>query len=414
MTMHDDGKRYDTAPIPAGKHAVRDRRKGEGGQFRERRVPRWVYRVIAILAVAALAVLGWYNRANLTPENVLQWVKTSVVGMGVGDGFPKTFSGSTVEPKNFLSEGKNIVFASDTALTVCNSTGKELLSSQHSYADPAVCASGMRVLLYNLGGQEASVETVGGGTVKLSVGQNVLGAALAPNGRSAVVSAADGYCGKMTAYDAAGKVLSYYWFSDYYPTAVALSPDGTKAAVTGVTAQDGVLASAVYVIPLGSGQPVQPAAVCTGNMLAGVFWDTGSTVIAVGNTGAVFLNTASGAKKEYSFGGMQVTAYSSDAGRLALGLMPYEGSRNQKFVVLNSSGSEIYTAVVPEEIRSVSLFGQTAAALADGKLYAASLSSPSSAAKESSAGSDSCAVALKDESSAYILGISEVRLVNIG
>lgn len=414
MTMRDDGRRYDTASIPAGKHAVRGEKREGGDRFRERRVPRWVYRVIAILAAAALGVLGWYNRANLAPENVLQWVKTSVVGLGVGDGFPKTFSGSTVEPKNFLSEGKNVVFASDTALTVCNSTGKELLDSQHSYADPAVCASGVRVLLYNLGGQEASIDTVGGGTVKLSVGQSVLGAALAANGRSAVVSAADGYCGMLTAYDASGKVLSYYWFSDYYPTAVALSPDGTKAAVTGVSAKDGALVSAVYLISLGSGKTVQPAAVCASDMLGDVRWDTERTVVAVGSTGAVFLDALSGAKKEYGFGGMKATAWCADGGRLAVGLTPYEGSRNQRFVVLNSSGNEIYTAELTGKIRSVSLFGQTAAALADGKLYCGSLSSPASAARERDAGSDACAVALKDESSAYILGISEVRLVNIG
>ena len=413
MLMRDDGRRYDTAPISAGKHTVPGEKRERTDRFRERRVPRWIYRIIAILAVAALAVLGWYNRANLTPENVLQWVKSSVVGMGIGDGYPKTFSGSTVAPRNFLSDGKNIVFASDTALTVCNPTGKELLNVQHSYAAPVIRTSGVRVLLYNLGGKDAMVETVGGGTVKLSVGQNILGGALASNGRSAIVSSADGYCGMLTAYDTSGKVLSYYWFSDYYPTAVALSPDGTKAAVTGVSAKEGDLVSAVYLISLDSGKTMQPATVCTGNMLSDVFWDADRTVAAVGDTGAVFLDAFSGTKTDYGFDGSQLTAYSSDGGRLALGLMPYEGSQNQKFVVLGSSGNAVYTGKFSEKIRSVSLFGQTAAALSDGRAYFASLSSPSAAARECDAGSDSCAVALKDESSAYILGISEVRLVNI-
>lgn len=411
--MHDDGKRFDTAPIPTGRHSVPEGKKERPDRFRERRVPRWVYRIIAILAVAALAVLAWYNRANLTPANVIQWAKTSVVGIGTGDGYPMTFSGSTVAPRNFLCTEKNIVFASDTALTICSPTGKQLLSAQHSYANPAVCASGTRVLLYNIGGKDAMVQTVGGGTVKISVGQNILGGALAANGRSAIVSAADGYCGMLTAYDAAGKVLSYYWFSDYYPTAVALSPDGTKAAVTGVSAKDGGLVSAIYLISLSSEKTVQPAAICSGNMLSDVFWDTDRMVTAVGDTGAVFLDTVSGTKTDYSFNGARLTAYCSDSGRLALGLMPYEGSRNQKLVVLSPSGNVAYTAKFNEKILSVSLFGQAVAALSDGKAYFGSLSSPSSPAQECDAGSDSCAVALKDESSAYVLGISEVRFVNI-
>ncbi len=413
MTMRDDGHRYDTAPIPAGKHAVPEAKRERPDRFRERRVPRWIYRVIAILAVAALAVLGWYNRTNLEPENVLQWIKTSVVGLGVGDGYPMTFSGSTVAPRNFLCEGKNVVFASDTALSVCSPSGKELLNAQHSYAEPAVCASGVRVLLCNVGGKEAEVETVGGGTVKLSVGQNILGGTLAANGKTAVISAADGYCGMMTAYDAVGKVLSYYWFSDYYPTAVALSPDGTKAAVTGVSAKEGSLVSAVYLIPLAGGKTVRPSVTSDGNLLSGVFWDTDRTVAAVGDTGAVFLDAFSGTKTEYGFGGSQLTAYCGNGGRLALALMPYEGSRSQKLAVVGPAGNELYTAKFSEKIRSVSLFGGTVAALSGGRAYFGSLSSPSSAARECDAGSDASAVTLKDESSAYVLGISEVRLVNI-
>lgn len=412
MLMRDDGHRYDTSPIPVRKHAVPEEKRNRPDRFRERRVPRWIYRIIAILAVSALAVLGWYNRANLQPENVLQWIKTSVVGMGIGDSYPKTFSGSSVAPGNFLCDDKNIVFASDTALTVCNTTGKELLNVQHSYAGPAVRASGVRVLLYNLGGKDAEVETVGGGAVKLTVQQNILGGALAANGRSALISAADGYCGMLTAFDASGKALSYYWFSNYYPTAIALSPDGTKAAVTGVSAKDGGLVSAVYLISLDSGKTVQPETVCDGNLLSDVFWDTDRTVAAVGSTGAVFLDTFSGTKTDYGFAGSQLTAYCSDGGRLALGLMPYEGSQNQKLVVLDKSGNAVYTAKFSEKIRSVSLFGQTAAALSDGKVYFSTLSTASGSAHACDAGSDSCAVALKDESSAYVLGISEVRLLN--
>ena len=414
MRMNDDEHRYDTGSGPVRKHALQEG-KGEGtDHFRERRVPRWVYRVILVLFLAALAVLAWFNRANLTPENVVDWVKTSVVGMGVGDGYPKNFSGSTVAAGNFACSGKNIVYTSDTALTVCNTTGKELLSMQHSYSSPVMRLSGVRMLLCGLGGKSAEVVTTGSGsTVPLTAGQNILGGALAPNGHSALISAADGYCGMLTAFDASGKVLSYYWFSDYYPTAVALSPDGTKAAVTGVSAKEGELVSAVYLISLASGKTVRPETVCTGNMLNAVFWDTDSTIEAVGDTGAVLLNAATSRKTEYSFNGAQLTAFCSEGGRLAFGLAPYAGSPDSRIVVLSPSGSEAYSGKLSGKILSVSLSGQTAAALTAGKLYFCSLAS-SAAPRTSNVGSDACAVALKDESSAYVLGISTVSLVNRG
>jgi len=258
--MRKDGRRYDTQPIPIRKHALLDPKeeKKEFERLREHRVPRWVYRVIAILAVAAIAVLAWFNRTNLAPENVLQWVRTSIVGMGVGDGYPKAISGSNVGARNFLCSGSNIVYASDTSLTVCNTTAKEILSTQHSYSNPLMQVNGIRILLCSIGGKNAQMFTTGGDTVELTTDQNILGAALTAKGRTALITAADGYCGKLTVYDASGKVISHYWFADYFPTAVALNPEGTKAAVTGVSSQEGEIVSAVYIIPLDSDKPVKP------------------------------------------------------------------------------------------------------------------------------------------------------------
>lgn len=410
--MREDQHRYDTAPVNIGKHQMPERKKRLPFQFHERLVPRWVYRVILILVICALAVLGWYNRANLSPENALQWVESHVVGLGIGDGFPQKLSGSSVAPKNFVSSDKNVIVASDTALVVYNSTARQLLNQQHSYGTPVLRVNGSRTMMYNLGGKSCEIEAVNGNSpLKLNTTQNILGGALASNGCSALLTEADGYCGMLTSYTASGKVISYYWFSDYYPTAVALNSDGTKAAVTGVSAKNGELVSAVYVIDLNSGKTVRPAAIFSGNMMSAVFWDAGSLVAAVGDTGASILNPSSGAKTDVSYNGSKLTCYCSDSGRLALGLAPYEGSPNQKLLVLDKFGNSIFTKQIEGKIQSISLFGQTAAALSDGKVYFENLSSASNGSVQN-AGDDASAIALKDEGSAYVLGISEIRLVN--
>lgn len=409
--MNSREHRFDTMPVEVGKHLVPEEKRPREG-FREHRVPRWIYRVALILALCALGVLGWYNRENLAPENAWQWLKSNIVGVGIGDGFPRTFSGSTVEPGNFLSLNKNVVFASDTSLALYNPTGKELLNIQHSYSSPVLRAGGAHLMLYNLGGKNCMLETAGGDSLKPSIDQNILGGAVAANGRSALITEADGYCGKLTAYDSSAQVVSRYWFSDYYPTAVALNPSGTKAAVTGVSAKEGNLVSAVYIIDLTSGKIVQPAAVCSGNLLSVAFWETESSVAAIGDTGAVFLDLSSGLKRDFDFDGSQLTAFCADGGRVALGLMPYEGSEDQSFLVLDASGGKIFSKRFSGKILSVSLSGQTAAVLSKGKVSFFSLASADDSGKTEDAGDDACAVALKDESSAYVLGISEVRCVN--
>ena len=79
--------------------------------------------------------------------------------------------------------------------------------------------------------------------------------------------------------------------------------------------------------------------------------------------------------------------------------------------VIDASANEIYTGQLSGKILSVSLSGQTAAALTAGKLWFCPLSSTETTSA-ADAGGDACAVALKDGDSAYLLGISSVRLVN--
>ncbi len=133
---------------------------------------------------------------------------------------------------------------------------------------------------------------------------------------------------------------------------------------------------------------------------------------AVGDTGVFFLNPYSGAKHEYSYSGAKLTAFCADDGRVAVGLMPYENSENQKFLVLNSSGEPVLSRQITGKIRSVSVLGQTAAVLAGGKVTFFSLAAAGDTVNSRNAGNDAYSVALLDESSAYVLGISEVRLVS--
>lgn len=410
--MSRDEHRYDTAELPSVRHGEPEQRKPHK-RFREHRVPRWVYRIILILLACVLAMLAWFNRQNLTPSNVLDWVRERVVGMGVGDGYPYAIAGSNVSKMNFITSDKNLIFASDTALTELNSTSLELMNRQHSFSNPVLSVQGSRMLLYNLGGKGCEVESVGKTVTKFSAPGNLLGGSLSADGSYALISEADGYCGLLTAYTPDGKVRSRYWFSDYYPSSVALSPDGTRAAVTGVNTKNGELTSVVYLLDLNNEKAASPFAECADNLLLSVNWDgDSSTVTAVGDRAAVTINADKRTKSDYSYNGRQLTAYSFNTGRVVLGLSSLDGSESSQLVLLDRSGSPARTATLERTAESVSIYGQSFAALSGGKISFFSLSG-SSDARTADAGSDARAVALRDESSAYVLGVSEIRLVSV-
>ncbi|MCY1713772.1 DUF5711 family protein [Caproiciproducens galactitolivorans] len=406
--MGDTGQRFDTVEIDTAKHHPEGKRRRDRRSRREPRIPRWVYKIIVILILCVVSMLVWFNRSNLTPDNVVDWVHDSVVGMGIGDGFPSKIVGNAVAVGNFKSVNKEIYVASDTALTVLNSTAKVASSRQHSYPQPVMKVNGNRTLIYNLGGKGYQIESQSGTLVKTAVQQNILAGALAGNGRYALITEADGYLGCMTAYDSNNKAVFRYWFSDYYPTAVALNRDGTRAAVAAVTAKDGGMSSAVYLFDLGENKTVSPAAVYSENMMLDISWSDKDTVSAVGDRLTSVINAGSRTKSDYDYQGMQLKAYCMDNGRTALGLSAFGSAQSGRLVVLNASGGVTANTTIAQDPVSVSLYGDAAAVLSQGKVlfYSAATGSP---AGSCSAGSDARAIALRDETSVYILGVSEIR-----
>lgn len=406
------GERYNTAEIDLAKYREqkeRPRRRNRGRKAG--RVPRWVYRVILILALTFAALLVWFNRANLTPENVLEWAQTQIVGLGGGDGFPYKITGNMVSSVNFKSVNRDLYLLRDTELTVLSPSAKEMLSRQHSFSKPVMKLSGQRTLIYNLGGKGYQIESQSKTPAKGNTDRDLLCGAIAANGRYALVTQADGYYGRLTAYLPDNKELFHYWFSEYYPTAAALNPGGTQAIVTGASAKDGGLVSAVYLLDFGNSKTVSPIAEYSENMFLDAACFSDGTTIAVGDRMTAVLHPNTGGKSGFDYSGQQLTAYDMNDGKTALGLAPYRNAPNSKLVVLDRTGAAAVSVPLTGNIQSVSLFGDTVAALAGGKV--AFYSASTGAAQGScAAGGDARAIALSSETSVYILGVSEVRFAS--
>lgn len=399
--MDQDGSLQEGNP-----HTRRRRKKS-----RVFHIPRWVYRVIIILILSVLALLIWFNRENLTPRNIVEWVQTQVVGMGVGDGYPAKIAGSTVSPGNFASVNKDAVYVSDTRLTVLNSTAKELVSRQHSYSSPVMRTAGTRVLIYNLGGTGYQIESHSKTDAVKSAKNNILAGDIASNGKYALVTEEKGYCSMLAVYLADHTEQYRFEFADYYVTDISLNRDGTKAAVAGISAKGGAMASAVYLFDFS--QPKETAKFTYEEcLMLGVSYSGDGSVLAVGDSLASVIKPGGKEKVDYSYGSQRLTDYAADNGRLALALTPYANSASGTLVLLDNMGKELHSIKCSAKIESVSLFGDTAAVLTGSTVQGYSVTTGLGTGS-CGAGNDAKAVALHDESSVYLLGVNEVRLAEL-
>lgn len=147
-------------------------------------------------------------------------------------------------------------------------------------------------------------------------------------------------------------------------------------------------------------------------MMFSVTYCDNGTIVAVGDKGASIIKESSSQKTDYSYEGQQLCSYTVDTGRTVLALSPYENSTQCKLTVLDNTGKATTSINVNGRIKSVTLFSDTVAALAGDKVYAFSAASGRSIGT-CNAGGDATAIALHNESSAYVLGVSEIRLATI-
>lgn len=379
-------------------------------QKKARQVPKALYRVAVVLLVLVLGLAIWVNRANLTPQNIWNWIQVQITGTGEGDGYPVAITGSSVSEGNFLSAEGNAVALSDTALTILGPSGQELFSQRHSYNQPILKSASGQYLLYN---QNSTGYMVVSGTqlhLESSTEQDILAGAIAPNGRFALATQGADGATDVTVYLATGEEQFTYSFAQDYVTALALNADGTWAMVCSVRAQGGQLVSKVTVFDLNSPTPAAEFE-SQDNLLLAAYWGENGMLYAVGDSALLRARSGELSFSEYGYQGRTPTAFQFNGGQCYLSLSAYEHAGACTLLVFRGL-EEPVQAQAEERIVSLSVSGGTVGALLDQQLVLFDAATGQELAR-AEAGSDAKSIALSSESSAYVLGVSEIRRLQV-
>lgn len=422
ITDEDDDKENDKYVQQSEIRYEKRRARRQKQNKREIKISRWFYYIIGLLLVAALGALIFVGLRSCSTEEVTDWYNTTTKGQGIGDGFPAQIVGNNISVGNFFSVNKDVVAVSDTALLRLNTTAKVQLNHQHSYNRPILKVAGDKMMVYNLGSTGYSIETNEKIIRKTDAANNIMAADIAENGRYALVTDSTGYPSQMTVYLENDQEQYKYSFSGYYVTGIALNHDATGAAVTAISAENGGIISAVYLFDF---TKETPTAVLTypDTLITGVEYSDNGTVVAVGDNMASVIHSSTGAKVDYAYQNRQLSGYSIHGDYAALALEPYDSASTNQIVILDSAGNVFASLDTTEKAISISLLGDTVATLHQGKVMAYSVNAMRNqdtsagtavtAFSAQDAGSDAKALALCDESSAYVLGISEIRYLRL-
>lgn len=379
-------------------------------RLKKMRAPKAVYRVVVILILLILALAFWLNRDKLTLENIATWVKLQFVGAGQGDGFPVPITGSSVSASNFTAYNGDAMVLSDTALTMVDPSGKTQLSLRHSLNQPAMRSVRGQTLLYNQGSTAylllSGTETKVRGTAE----REILSGVVAPNGRYALgVQGADG-ASELNVYQKDGTLQYTYAFAKDYITAITMNYDGVYGAVCTVRTERGELVSKVTVFDFNQPEPIASYET-RDNLLLDAYWTESGDLYAVGESALLMAKSTDYAFTEYSYNGRQLTAYRLDQNRAFLSISAHEHAGACTLLVFRGNGDPVRIES-PERIVSLSASGGTVGALVDTELVFYDYSTGVEQGRVDG-GSDAKSIALGSERKAYVLGVSEIRMVEI-
>ncbi len=369
---------------------------------------------IVIVLLLALCVLLFANRDRLTFSNIKNWVEYGILNVDSQERFPLSTDGAVINNGNFTRVDSNLVFASDTQFVTLNSYGRTIYSTQQTYSNPVlVTASDCDLsLVYNLGGTEFSINTIDSNVYTGEVEDNILVADVSKSGTYALVTEKDGYLCKLYVYSEDNKQIYAYSFADYYITSVSLDSDGDTAVLSGVSAHDGTQISAIYVLDFTKEEPVIFEEF-NNNIIYYLDHLTDNYVCIIGANATYTLNIRTKVFNTTNYDGKTLTAFdiNTDTNNFVLSLSRSGDGRKCDIYTFSTSGVHKNTIATDLVITSISTYKNRVAALSGDIVYL--YSKDGLAISENDAGLDPHAVVLYSTTDAYVLGVSEIRRLDL-
>lgn len=243
-----------------------------------------------------------------------------------------------------------------------------------------------------------------------STSQDILTGAIAPNGRFALATQGQDGATDLTVYLSTGEKQFTYQFARDYILSLALNADGTYGMVCTVRSEGGELVSKVSVFDFNHPDPIAQYET-TNNLLLGASWGDNGVLYAVGDTGLLRARSTDYAFTEYSYEGRRPTAFLLDGSQVYISVSSYEHAGPSTLLVFRNMEDPVEIPA-EERIVSLSVYGGSLGALMDQQLVVFDSTTGQELAR-ADAGSDAKSIALTSESAAYVLGVSEVRTLQL-
>ena len=335
------------------------------GRKAPKKRPNLLVRLLAFLVTAALVVGAVFLVANYDKLNfdaLKRWFAyRDLERSETGESASFTFEGGAGSAFGLLAG--DLLVCSGTEVRLYSDSGQVYVDQAVSMEAPVVSTAGNAALVYDVGGTALFVyrdrEEVF--SLALEEGQQLLSAALNPQGRLVVVSHESGHRALVTVYDGDFAPQLRLNLSTRFVMDAALSPDGTAVALASMGLDGEAFETRIEHYELDrTAEETEPDWTCSlGNDTAlALRWDS-SGIWVLGETGLSILSPAGEAAGYAGYGGLYLKDFSlTGDGTAALLLGRYRAGTDSQLWTVSPDGTSRAALPVEEQVLSLSAAGR--------------------------------------------------------
>lgn len=327
-------------------------------------------KVLLIVFVCVIFLLIILNWDNLSPENISRFIQYDLLGISQGDGYPSSINGNEVTDGNFaLMDEKTPVYVSDTSIVLLNDNAGQRQNLGNAFANPILHTSRDYSLVFNAGGTGVRIFSHSDELYNMSLKNKIFCADISESGTFAVVTQTDDYLARLTVYTKDKKEKYTYAFADYYINNISINPSGTRAIVSGISAQKGSLISAVYILDFSQEAYIAKYEL-PDNAIYAVKLFNNDNAVAIGKNESYFFDIENNEKKVISYDSKMITNYDLSVNRgIALSLAKYPDGRDCDILTISTDGKTTSNISTEIKVDSISTADNTVAVSSGNDIY---------------------------------------------
>lgn len=341
--------------------------KNAGKKKKKRRRPGAFLRACGAAVLAVALTLGVLAAAGITPAEAYYGVKTTIVGIASGAGFPcETGAG---EVRAFAALGRNVLLVDESSMRVISAYGDGLYNGHHGFADAVCETNGTQALLFDRGGINYFIFDSYRLLRSGSLGNAILTGAIGRKGNVAFAVKSDSAMCELHVLDRSGREVYAYSFATERAVAVALSGDGKRAAVALIATKNAEIYTKLVVLDFSSEKPLFNPLVYRGTAIMRLKFLRDDRLMAVGDKLLSVVNCADGSKQDtpYTNGELAAAGF-SPGGKTAVAMTRFGNTADSLVKVFSDDGQLLLEKKLDREVTAVACGNRNICLLTEGGL----------------------------------------------